>query len=235
MTTASSERPGGGDVPSKPGRPLKYVSGDPGPDLVNTIDWTRDGVASERLTDYQRLTRWAEGAGVLSRAEARALREAARSRPEAAAEALEVARRLRRVLQGVLASVALRQRDERAWQEFGAYVEDALGRLVVVPGPAGRKNRRAATWKWRDADERLDWFLWPVVRSTAELLTSDEAHRIRVCDGDDCGWMFVDRSRNRLRRWCEMRTCGTAAKSRRRRDRHRGELLTSDEGVLIDM
>ena len=216
MATTSSERRAGSDVPSKPDRPLKYVSGDPGPDLVNTIDWTRDGVVSERLTDYQRLTRWAEGAGVLSRAQARSLREVASSRPDAAAEALEVARRLRQVLQRVLASVARGKRDERAWKEFGVYVEDALRHLLVAPRPAGRQDRRAATWTWRDADERLDWFLWPVVRSTAELLTSDEAHRIRVCDGDDCGWVFVDRSRNRLRRWCEMQTCGTVAKSRRR-------------------
>ena len=34
--------------------------------------------------------------------------------------------------------------------------------------------------------------------------------------GADCGWMFVDRSRNRLRRWCQMETCGTMEKTRRR-------------------
>jgi predicted RNA-binding Zn ribbon-like protein len=40
---------------------------------------------------------------------------------------------------------------------------------------------------------------------------------VRVCDGDDCGWMYVDRSRNGFRRWCQMRTCGTREKTRRRR------------------
>ncbi|HEV2853834.1 MAG TPA: CGNR zinc finger domain-containing protein [Thermoanaerobaculia bacterium] len=35
----------------------------------------------------------------------------------------------------------------------------------------------------------------------------------------DCGWMYVDCSRNGLRRWCEMETCGTLEKSRRRRER----------------
>ena len=46
--------------------PFKYVGGDPAVDLVNTVDWTREGLRDERLDDYERLTRWAEGAGVLS-------------------------------------------------------------------------------------------------------------------------------------------------------------------------
>lgn len=217
MMTARAEQT------SAPDLSLKFVSGDPGPDLVNTIDWTRDGVANERLTDYERLTRWAAGAGVLSRSEATALRDTARAHPEAAAEAVEDARRLRWLLQRLLASVARRKQDAAAWQEFGEYLEDALGHLLLEPRPLARKGGRAASWSWRGAGERLDWFLWPVVRSTAELLSSDEAHRIRVCDGDGCGWMFVDRSRNRLRRWCEMETCGTAAKSRRRRERRAQE------------
>jgi predicted RNA-binding Zn ribbon-like protein len=59
--------------------------------------------------------------------------------------------------------------------------------------------------------------MWPVIWAAANLLKSDELSQVRVCDGDDCGWMYVDRSRNGLRRWCQMRTCGTREKSRRRR------------------
>jgi predicted RNA-binding Zn ribbon-like protein len=57
----------------------------------------------------------------------------------------------------------------------------------------------------------------PVVKAAAELLVSSEAARVRVCGGPACGWMYVDRSRNHLRRWCRMETCGTREKSRRRR------------------
>jgi predicted RNA-binding Zn ribbon-like protein len=61
--------------------------------------------------------------------------------------------------------------------------------------------------------------LWPVAWTAAALLTSDEAGKIRVCGGVDGGWMYVDRSRNGLRRWCRMETCGTCEKSRRRAER----------------
>jgi predicted RNA-binding Zn ribbon-like protein len=66
-------------------------------------------------------------------------------------------------------------------------------------------------------DQRLDSVLWPVLRSAAALLASDEADKVRTCAGPDCGWVYVDRSRNGFRRWCQMRTCGTREKSRRRR------------------
>ena len=50
-----------------PDLPFKYVGGDPAVDLVNTVDWTRQGPVDDRLTDYDRLTRWAEGAELLDR------------------------------------------------------------------------------------------------------------------------------------------------------------------------
>ncbi|HXO42658.1 MAG TPA: CGNR zinc finger domain-containing protein, partial [Thermoanaerobaculia bacterium] len=51
--------------------------------------------------------------------------------------------------------------------------------------------------------------------SAAELLTSDKWRRVRECAGSDCTWLFLDRSRNRSRRWCAMQTCGNRAKARR--------------------
>jgi predicted RNA-binding Zn ribbon-like protein len=31
----------------------------------------------------------------------------------------------------------------------------------------------------------------------------------------DCPWLFVDRSRNHSRRWCDMADCGTEQKKQR--------------------
>jgi predicted RNA-binding Zn ribbon-like protein len=63
--------------------------------------------------------------------------------------------------------------------------------------------------------------LWPVVRSAAELLTSDELGRVRECAADNCAWLFLDRSKNRSRRWCDMAVCGNRDKVRRFRQRSR--------------
>jgi predicted RNA-binding Zn ribbon-like protein len=37
--------------------------------------------------------------------------------------------------------------------------------------------------------------------------------RVKRCPGADCGWVFVDASRNASRRWCDMAGCGNRAKS----------------------
>ncbi|MFL5575299.1 MAG: CGNR zinc finger domain-containing protein [Gemmatimonadaceae bacterium] len=210
-----------------PDLPFKYVAGDPSLDLVNTTDWTSRGLERDRLSDYDRLTRWAEGAGVLSAAAARRLRSGAAARPREAAAAYERARWVRWVLQRVVAAIAAGERPGHALDELNAALADALPHLRLAPAPTPAAARdgegtRAMRWEWRDAAERLDSVLWPVLRAGAELLASAEAGRVRVCGGPDCGWAYVDRSRNGLRRWCEMEVCGTREKSRRRAER-RGE------------
>ena len=43
--------------------------------------------------------------------------------------------------------------------------------------------------------------------------------RLRVCANPACRFVFVDRSRNAARRWCEMAVCGNRVKGRRFRHR----------------
>ncbi|HEX5715474.1 MAG TPA: ABATE domain-containing protein [Thermoanaerobaculia bacterium] len=188
--------------------PFKYVGGDPSLDLVNTVDWTGRGPENERLTDYTRLTRWAEGAGLVSKAEAERLRRAGAARPKEARAAHDAALRLRLVLQRLYSK-------RSDWREFNELLGKALRQLGVSPP---RKGQMSAEWEWHGT-ESLESLLWPVTWSAAILLTSDEAQRIRVCASLDCGWMYVDRSRNGLRRWCQMETCGTLEKSRRRAEK----------------
>jgi predicted RNA-binding Zn ribbon-like protein len=194
-----------------PGLPLKYVGGDPSLDLVNTVDWTAAGLENDRLVDYPRLVEWAGGAGIIDRSGRARLLEIARDRPHAARSAYEHARWARWVLQRFFASVAARNASADALEDINRLLRDAGQHLRLAY--AGR-GPVALEWRADRADD-LDVVLWAVARSAATLLES-ELSQLRVCAGPDCGWMYVDRSRNGLRRWCEMQTCGTRAKSRRR-------------------
>jgi predicted RNA-binding Zn ribbon-like protein len=51
------------------------------------------------------------------------------------------------------------------------------------------------------------------VEAAATLLVSDAMRRVKSCP--TCGWLFLDASKNRSRRWCSMDTCGAVAKARR--------------------
>lgn len=42
-----------------------------------------------------------------------------------------------------------------------------------------------------------------------------ELARVKLCPGHDCGWLFLDETRNARRKWCLMEVCGNRAKSNR--------------------
>lgn len=76
-------------------------------------------------------------------------------------------------------------------------------------------------WAWDDARLGPDRILAQIVAGAAHLLTSGSFRLIRECQGDECGWLFLDRSRQGNRRWCSMIDCGNRAKARRFYKRHR--------------
>lgn len=61
----------------------------------------------------------------------------------------------------------------------------------------------------------LDQLLWPIAQSASDLLVSNKLNRVRRCAAEECGWLFLDTSRNRSRRWCNMKDCGNRMKARR--------------------
>lgn len=62
-----------------------------------------------------------------------------------------------------------------------------------------------------------------LANSALSLLSGERAGRLRICP--NCGWLFIDRSRNGSRLWCDMAVCGNRQKARRhyRRRRATGE------------
>jgi predicted RNA-binding Zn ribbon-like protein len=193
--------------------PFKYVGGDPAIDLVNTVDWTGHGLKDERLGDYQGLTRWAEGSGVVSPQLAAKLRRKAAGSPNEAGTVYRAALRAREVIRRLLVELAEGSASAGAVADFNRILTPVLQHLRVRPGG----NAPHLQLGWDDEENRFESVLWPVLWSAASLISSEEASRIRVCGGEDCGWMYVDRSRNGLRRWCQMESCGTREKTRRRR------------------
>jgi predicted RNA-binding Zn ribbon-like protein len=195
---------------------ILYVGGDSALDLINTVDWTSRGPEEDRLLTFSDLIRWAEGAGVLDPVAGRQLRRVAADRPRTAAAAVEHAHRIRETLHDLFGAIARGESTGSSLPRFNRLLAEALERLEVTPAMGGRASA-GYRWRWRGQEADPRGVLWPVIWSAASLLRSEELGNVRVCDGDDCGWMYVDRSRNGLRRWCQMRTCGTREKTRRRR------------------
>ena len=66
-----------------------------------------------------------------------------------------------------------------------------------------------------DDEPCLDRMLWLISSSVTDLLTSSDSNRIKRCGSEECGWLFYDTSRNRSRKWCDMKECGNRMKAKR--------------------
>ncbi|MFS0722530.1 CGNR zinc finger domain-containing protein [Paenibacillus sp. 1P07SE] len=66
-----------------------------------------------------------------------------------------------------------------------------------------------------------DWtlVLWQTTYSFAQLLSKPDVNRLKVCDNQNCEWIFLDQSKNQTRRWCDTKVCGNIMKVRRFRNR----------------
>jgi predicted RNA-binding Zn ribbon-like protein len=159
---------------------------------------------------------WARQATILTPGEAALLADTARQGARAVADALSQARVLREAMYAVFSARAAGLPAPPANLQT---LNRAIGRAMARGGltPAGPRFE----WGWPDTAPGLDRVSWWVARSAAELLTSPDLTFVRECASYDCGWLFMDTTKNRSRRWCDMRVCGNRAKSRRHYERRR--------------
>lgn len=67
---------------------------------------------------------------------------------------------------------------------------------------------------------------WPaalarIVASLAESLSHEPHDRLKLCANPGCLWVFVDRTKGNVRRWCNNATCGNRDRVRRSRAAHK--------------
>ena len=65
-----------------------------------------------------------------------------------------------------------------------------------------------------------DWALHQIAASFAQVLSSEEMKRIKVCENPECREIYCDESKNQTRRWCST-ACGNLVKVREFRKRQK--------------
>lgn len=179
-------------------------------DFVDTVN-DRLSAPRDLLRSYDDLLAWGQQAGIVGDADASALRDHATRYPANAAHTLQDAIAVREAIYRIFRAIAEETPPTaNDLAVFNAALAQAMAHGCIVPQAAG------FAWHWDDSSVRqLDSVLWPVMRSTADLLTSSDLEHVRLCAAEDCGWLFLDESKNHTRRWCDMKTCGNRAKARR--------------------
>lgn len=187
-----------------------FVGGDPALDFVNTVNGRDAQGPRDWLDGYPRLLEWAEKSSLLQQEVLRPLAELARIKPAEASRALRRAKQLREALFSITTvmisakappadALALLNKHWHAGAAAHALLNEKSGLRLDLRTDAINLDLIASLVAWR--------FVAYVLPEPRE--------RLRLCKGNDCAWLFLDRSKAGRRRWCDMAVCGNAAKSRR--------------------
>lgn len=188
-------------------------------DFANTLD-NRVSKPSEHLHSYRHLIAWGEQAKVLSTEQGELLLK--RASQQEAETVFQRAIEVREAIYRIFAALAEGEMPEDAdLALLNEVVASALAHSRIV------RHEQHFHWDWQFEAGALDYVLWPVVRAAADLLTSDALPMLRMCAAEDCGWLFMDTSKNQTRRWCSMKSCGNRAKARRHIGRTKQQARTS--------
>jgi predicted RNA-binding Zn ribbon-like protein len=184
-------------------------------DFVNTLDERHAPKGPvELLSSYERLLVFCEQAGLLNSLEARRLKRSAGESNTPAV--LARAKELREALFGIFTAASQGAPPPEAALDTlnDMLVETHHARVIAWEPPR-------YVWQCEGADLEPTTPLGRIAEAAAALLTSADVGFIKECGSATCRWLFLDRTRNHSRRWCDMKTCGNRTKARRFHEREK--------------
>lgn len=180
-------------------------------DFVNTVgDHLKESIYQEYLTSYSAFVQWCHRRGIINSEQADFFLAESKKRDLEAVAVFQRVHQLREALFRIFFAVAAQDSpEEKDLEILNGEIDRVLPRLKLKYLDQG--------FIWTNTGERkaLDWMLSIIVQDIIDLLLSDKLARVKICRGDNCGWIFLDMSKNRSRRWCSMQECGNRAKARR--------------------
>jgi predicted RNA-binding Zn ribbon-like protein len=189
---------------------LALVGGDVAIDFTNTVHRYDREDQTDELQTYGDFVEWSQKAGVIAAGVARKLRVRATDETAAASRALARTRSLRRAIYDVFDALAQDDTPDRSdVKVVQGFWTEAIREADLVWGGD------QFDFQFDVKGDTLNEPLFPIAHAAIRLLTSDEAKRVRGCLAVDCTWLFVDRSKNASRRWCQMEVCGNREKAKR--------------------
>jgi predicted RNA-binding Zn ribbon-like protein len=194
---------------------FRFIGGNLALDFCNTVGGKRGFTTREHLSSALEFVGWCHQVGLLDKAQAEKRLVRAERDPVGAEAVVVRATALREALFRIFeARIGGKQPRRSDLDLLNSELSHALGRLHLTSDP----ERGLFAWQWAMEGDGLEQALGPVAHSAATLLTNGQAlGNVRMCGGNNCGWLFLDTSKNHSRCWCDMRDCGNLAKIRRHR------------------
>jgi predicted RNA-binding Zn ribbon-like protein len=201
--------------PSRAGS-LALIAGELALDFSNTTSDKGGPQQNEHLREPAHVVIWAQHAKVLAPHDCEAALERVTADPELGHRLLAEALELREAIFCIGRALAEHRPPEEAHSKLLAAVHArSLAAARLTPHGDGY------VWSWDPRKGVIEAILGPIAFSALTMLTQHDLSRIKQCEGDHCGWLFFDTTKNKRRRWCEMSVCGNRAKIRALRERRK--------------
>jgi predicted RNA-binding Zn ribbon-like protein len=179
-------------------------------DFANTLDWRGTDMPVEFLNTYHDLVVWSRHVGICTHRDVRQLTILAERSVAEAKEVYQRAIELREIIFRLFSAISQNKNPSKQdLIRFNKQLSLSMKDIQI------KKISEGYIWDTTGNKTKLDWILNPIIRSAAEVLVSDELKNIKSCADPACGWLFLDISRNKRRRWCDMQDCGNRAKASR--------------------
>ncbi len=189
---------------------LTLIGGELALDFANTSSGRGFDSHSDHLQQPEHVAIWATRAKILPPNEAEWLTQAVAAQKALGERLLEAALALREDVYQLGAAIADgRPAPPERIENLTKYHAQALARGRLAPIGAN------FVWTWDPRTAPIEAILGPISLSALTLLQQADLTRVKQCQGEKCGWLFFDTTKNNSRRWCEMEVCGNRAKQKR--------------------
>ncbi len=197
---------------------LALIAGELALDFANTSSGRGSPHHLDHLREASHVLAWARHAKVLGDADMETASRVIQRDKRAASRLFDTALELRETIHAIgLALAERRPPSEADRARLAARHAEFLARAHLVPHDAG------FVWSWDAKTSVTGIVLGPISFSALSLLTQQDLTRVKQCEGQHCGWLFFDTTKNKRRRWCEMSVCGNRSKVRALRARRKAQ------------
>ena len=190
-------------------------------DFVNTV-WERPGYLTktpaaphELLCSVTDLEQWISKAEIFSKNELSGICRGLRENSQTSSRLLNELLALREcIFQAILSITSTRKLPAELLESLNEQYKKVPARVL-----SSKSTSLTTAFDEQVDDPRRIFNL--ISSDSLTILTTEDHSRLRICSADDCGWVFLDRSKAGKRRWCSMRDCGNRDKVTRFLERKR--------------
>ena len=193
-------------------RELFLIGGHPALDFLNTVKYRGAADPQDKLASIADIIAWGQIVGLLTAGETKRLSRQTKDIKGATRAHREICV-FREQLRILFESTSPKDaKTARAVSRVEAEIS-ALRPVATIDQKSGVLSRHIEVNTLNDLKARI-------VAAVAEVLSARADLKIKACNGFNCDWLFIDRTKAGRRQWCDTRTCGNNARVRRFRMKH---------------